>query len=78
MIVSSLLPGAAEGQRHGRDLPLRDDDPPRLDALPGYEAVGHEDRRPQQEEMQQRLAEDLLHHSLVPVYFAGVYQIGEV
>ena len=44
----------------------------------GDETVGRENRRPQQEEMQQRLAEDLLHHWLVPAYFAGVYQIGEV
>ena len=73
------LPGAGEALRHRRDLPLRDDDLSRLVAAAfGHQTVGRENRGPQQEEMQQRLAQESFHRLAVRGYFAGVYQIGEV
>ncbi len=52
------LPGADEALRHGRDLALRDDDlSPVVAGALGHQAVGRKDRRPQQEEMQQRFVQ---------------------
>jgi hypothetical protein len=74
------LPCESKGLDHGRKLALRNDNLSQLAAGGlGHQAVGHENRGPQQEEMHQRVAHEFLHaigHSVINCY--GVYQTGEV
>ena len=63
------LPGTRERRDERLDPALRDDDVPGLRRTRiGHEAICAEDRRAEQQEMEQRLSQD----------FHGVYQIGDV